>query len=282
MPALTLSWRDSSLRWLLVTAALAACVMGVLVSSLLLVRRFAGHFEESLSSFGFLCVCGALLALTAAPRLAGTWLPPSQRHNALRAAFLVLPALVLFMLGASLSSLSPPRWPLVVVWLAILAEEGAWWTIYFRGRRSPSRPRVGEPHSTAVAPEAARQVPTLDAETRSPEASRVDGEFIPPNVVLQMTRVRDEHRHETLFGVLRCAFAAGERNQNLHLSFCPPLGTVPELSFEQIDGPPATIKAAQVESFGARLEVRLDAPQDGSADVLLEFSCREVSHSDLA
>ena len=49
-----------------------------------------------------------------------------------------------------------------------------------------------------------------------------------------------------------------------------------EKSFEQIDGPPASIKAAQVESFGARLEVRLDAAHDEPADVVLEFACREI------
>jgi hypothetical protein len=100
-----------------------------------------------------------------------------------------------------------------------------------------------------------------------------EAELVPANVVQQFTRVR-ESGGESLFGVLRGDFAPGERTQNLHLAFCPPLARTPELSFEQVSGPPASFKAAQVETFGARLEVRLATPSEEAACVLVEFSVR--------
>ena len=54
--------------------------------------------------------------------------------------------------------------------------------------------------------------------------------------------------------------------------FCPPFASVPQLDFEQADGPPARVKLGQLLAYGARFEVKLDAP--GPAEILIAFSAR--------
>lgn len=259
-----------------VATALAASVSFFLVSALLLTRRLTGHFTAELSVLPFLPVSALVLAAVAAPRLVGAWLTVPRGNGALRAVLLVLPAMAIFMLGAALSHLTAPFWPLVMLWLAILAEEGACWVLYFRGRIGHRRPRTIATHPPAAAPQPQQQpIDVIQQRLAEPQLETND-ESIPENVVQQLTRVREENGRESLHGILRGSFAAGERTQNLHVAFCPPLAGVPQFSFEQVDGPPASIKAAQVESFGARLEVRLDAALDEPADVLVEFSCQEL------
>ena len=68
----------------------------------------------------------------------------------------------------------------------------------------------------------------------------------PEGVVQQLTRSRAANGTEEISGWLRTSFAAGQRTASVHVAFCPPLGATPELSVEQIDGPEARIKTAQV------------------------------------
>ena len=196
-------------------------------------------------------------------RWAGSTLISARQSRQLRLLLFLLPALGVLAIGISLSLHSTPVWPLLLLWLAILAEEAAWWAILWRGTRQLAPARSNGDQSPPSITETSEE-PVDDA--------GLNGESLPPNVVQQITRVREPGGEESLHGVLRGTFSPGERTQNLHLAFCPPLVSRPEFSFEQVDGPPTTIKAAQVETFGARLEVRLDAAYAEPADVLVEFS----------
>ncbi|MEN6459671.1 MAG: hypothetical protein ABFC63_12160 [Thermoguttaceae bacterium] len=93
-------------------------------------------------------------------------------------------------------------------------------------------------------------------------------------VVQQLTRSQAADGTEEVSGWLRASFVAGQRTASVHVGFCPPLGSVPEVSVEQVEGPETRIKAAQVLAYGARLDLKLAAVCDEPADVLLEFSAR--------
>ena len=89
-----------------------------------------------------------------------------------------------------------------------------------------------------------------------------------------MTRIKAADGTEELSGWLRMPFAAGQRTGSVHVAFCPPLPAAPELSVEQIDGPEARVKTAQLLPYGARLDLKLVAASEEPASVLLQFSAR--------
>ena len=99
-------------------------------------------------------------------------------------------------------------------------------------------------------------------------------EVPPEGVVQQLTRSRAADGTEEISGWLRTSFAAGQRTASVHVAFCPPLAAVPELAVEQIDGPEARIKTAQVLPYGARVDLKLAAASEEPASVLLQFSAR--------
>ncbi len=88
----------------------------------------------------------------------------------------------------------------------------------------------------------------------------------------QLTRTRAADGSERLSGWLRAPFLAGQRTASVHVAFCPPFAAVPELSVEQVDGPPARVKTAQLLPQGARLDLKLASAAEEPHDVALEFS----------
>jgi hypothetical protein len=94
------------------------------------------------------------------------------------------------------------------------------------------------------------------------------------DVLQQLTHSRAADGAECVSGWLRMPVAAGQRTGSVHVGFCPPLRVAPEVAVEQIDGPEARIKTAQPFSYGVRLDLKLLAPAEESATVLLQFSAR--------
>jgi hypothetical protein len=163
----------------------------------------------------------------------------------------------------------PPDTPLVAVLLfrvTIVAEEGwAWlWFFRIRGRngsspaKSPSEPSVREKKSSD---------PFLATDPFS--------ETIPAaEVIQQLTRSQAADGAEELSGWLRLPFAPGQRTGTVHVAFCPPLRVTPELAVEQVEGPEARIKTAQLLPYGARFDLKLAAAAEGPTAVLLQFTAR--------
>ncbi len=73
-------------------------------------------------------------------------------------------------------------------------------------------------------------------------------------------------------GWLRMPFAAGQRTGSVHVAFCPPLRATPELLVEQIGGPEARVKTAQLLPYGVRLDLKLavaaEEPDQRAAAIL--------------
>jgi hypothetical protein len=96
-------------------------------------------------------------------------------------------------------------------------------------------------------------------------------------VTQQLTRSTAADGTEELAGWLRIPFAAGQRTLSVHLAFCPAFAHTPELIVEQLDGPGARIKTAQVLPYGARFDLKLHAAEEISAAVMLQFTARVES-----
>ena len=95
------------------------------------------------------------------------------------------------------------------------------------------------------------------------------------DVVQQMTRSVDEKKRETIAGYFRVSFDPGQRQQVVHIPFCPPLRNAPTVSVTALDGSEATLKTTTSERFGARVEIRLKQTPETEHQMIVEVVASE-------
>jgi hypothetical protein len=122
----------------------------------------------------------------------------------------------------------------------------------------------------------ARNRPSSISTSVQPPSSRISGDDQEPvepadDVQQQFTRRTTAEGAQELSGWLRMSLAAGQRSGSLHVAFCPPFVCLPEVQAELASGPSCRIKVAQSLPYGARLDIRLDAPAAEGENVLLWF-----------
>ena len=248
-----------------------------LLCAMLLARRIAGELRqpirgEVLIALGL--VAAGLASLLRLARVSSPASPPDWRD---RAGRLFAPGLCVLFFGTAVSLPGTPAWALSVFWCTLLVAESMWW--YFAAGLSypvirwPQRRRVVAVKSgQSPLPAGFRKlgIDAADMIELTDEEEEIEPS-LPARVTQQFTRLNSEPAGELLVGLVRAGFAGGERSQNVHLAFCPPFEGTPALHAEQIEGPSVSIKAAQVESYGARLELKLAARADASESVIIRF-----------
>jgi hypothetical protein len=251
--------RIANLSWLvlrrdLLTALLSSGLAAfILVVLLLLARRMAGALVQPLEGFSLVGIVGLGLLLVASWRLG--WQARGRPIGSWALAAPVLPGIALFLLLCVLSLPGTTNWALMLTWLAFFSAEAGWWWSAYSSQRTLAAPRSVPP---AVAPE----------RTAQPLIANDQGS-LPENVFQQITRTREADQ-ERVAVMLRIPFAAGQRMEVAHVAFCPPLCGIPELAAEATDGPSATVTITNPQSFGARLEVRLDEAAEEACTVVAE------------
>lgn len=91
--------------------------------------------------------------------------------------------------------------------------------------------------------------------TEQEPIAELDEEIADESTTQWMTR-RKEADGEAIEGTVRVEFAAGQREVVLHVTFCPPLASVPEVEFECVDGEDWQIKSEAALPYGLRIQVR--------------------------
>ena len=256
------------LRWLLVSAAAVSLVLGVF----LLTRRVIGAGQRPLVAAGLLGL--GLLVSTIAGWAHRAWARLAAGAGADGNAFHGLVSLTALTAGLTISLPGSSPAALAACWLMVVAAELTWWgpRLGPRRRSQPVRP-ASEPAETApAAGDLARGLlGEASAAAASEEPAADDWEHLPAHLRQRLTYAVDEHGQDVVYGTVRCEFAPGQRQQNVHLAFCPPLARVPELSLEQSHGPVAKIQPVLIETFGACLEVRLTSPSTEPTSVQIHF-----------
>jgi hypothetical protein len=258
--------------------ATAAAFLALLVTFAILVlaRRAVGALERPLDS-GVLLLAGAVIAAIAVA-IRAAWFArsamPVARWQDRSIMLATLASVVVLFLGLCISGT-----PIIACLLlfTILAGEEAWsWHRYLK---MPVEWQVGNlPRGSANTDRRSGVSPLLAGMRRDAASTKGDqrqnADLPPKEVVQQLTRRIDADGAETLSGWLRMPFAIGQRTANVHVAFCPPMRVAPEVSVEQIEGPAARIKTAQLLPYGARLDLKLAAAAEAPTDVLLLFSAR--------
>jgi hypothetical protein len=246
-------------RWL----ALMAALLGLCFASVFAGRRFLDSWRRDLDGAELLMLTAMLVgALTGFRRLwRGARITSFGRPGDL--VIHALPSLAALLLAAAVSGPDAPVWGVIVLWSALASVETWFWSqltpVWRRvqSRRATTPPIVD--HARDQAPETIESPPS--------------GHF-PPNRLQQLTRFRDEEGAEVIQGTLRAELKPGQRVHHLHVAFCPPLPSIPEFAFEQTDGPEAALTLGQIETYGARLDLRLASPAEEGERLVVEFYAR--------
>lgn len=258
---------------------LAALLITALQSLLLFIalvliqRRYEGALTASLDGSLLVAASGAVVWLALAIRLAQRrWLCGSAHYQ--RASWLA-PTLAVLITGGALSLPGASVATYVGIWSLIILEE-SWacgagrWTarqvgpviIKFIGAKQPS---LNAPAVTPLALVTAHDVNDLEA-TESNHAEEAVGE----DVTQRLIRTDSNKEGDVLRGQVRATLVAEQRTCHVHVAFCPPFPGVPEIEFQQTEGPPARIKPGQVLPWGLRFDVKLNSV--GPARVGIEFT----------
>jgi hypothetical protein len=233
-------------------------LLGLLVAAALMVvaRRLAGALANPLEP-AVMFATGVLVAMASTAIRIGwlrsTTVCPTPR---LDRTIMIVTSLAVLALGIGLCLPNTPLVGMSLLCTLLLAEEVWAWAWY--------RPKRGQNcFSPAQMP---TPVPAGTINSSDP--------FSAAEVTQRLTRSQTADGAEELSGWVRMAFAAGQRTGNVHVAFCPPFEATPELDVEQIDGPEARIKTAQLMPYGARLDLKLAATAEEPTSVVLQFSAR--------
>ncbi len=246
--------------------AVAALIMISIAAATVAWRRLAGALIEPLPTAAL--VTAGLLTALAAAIVRIQWF--RELHGTGRWAnrvVMIATSLSAAVLIAGLCLPGSPPLGIAVAGLLLAAEECWAWAYRFRSvitSRGLTAP--GETIRRANAFRGLLAPGYCAADAALSDAAPAE------EVTQQLVRGRAADGSEVLSGWLRTYFTAGQRTGSVHVAICPPLDGPPEVSAEQIDGPPSRVRTAQALPYGVRLDLKLAAAAEGPTGVLLRFS----------
>ena len=267
-------WRSPWSALIRCSVATAAAML-TMVAVLLVVRRCSGGLTQPIATLPLLLVALVLAGLAAAWRLWFCRDAAGGRRSVLM--FTLVPAVVLLLFAGSISLPGTSPGGLLLLWAILVGEEVlTLWLFYGHragGMLRYDRAAVGQTQRgqlpVAPATEVVVEAPDRRQSVSGSAWANVDG--LPDGIWQQITQARDDDGHDAFYGRLRAEFAARQRSTSLHVAFCPPLDTVPQVFVEQIEGPEVTIKSAQILPYGVRFDVKRMALGEGRETVIIEF-----------
>ncbi len=263
------------------------------LSGTFVARRLAGEFGRSLSGSELLLLTLLLVGVLAGLRCMRPGRPVAFGER--RGEFLAqaIPTAAAVMLALAVTSPQSPLWAVVLLWVSLSVEETWRWGHTPRGTRPPRRASgsqtwgdairrnwlaEGSEGVSATPPQSFAVEEAMNGERNDALLEEgAEDDALPPEHLQQLTRFRDEDGGEVIHGRLRAKFATNQRVHYLHIAFCPPLAVTPELVCEQIEGADASLATGQVETYGARIDLRLARPAAEGESVVVEFYARAAS-----
>jgi hypothetical protein len=248
--------------------------MMLVVAAWLCIRHLAGKLQQPLGFTPLLVVGLVSAAAVSALRYgwwrAGRW--PTRRRS-LTTLLWLLPTLAALLLAAALSIRGTSTAALCTLWGTLLLHELLWGRYVWRARRGDSAGPQSDARLSTAASSTTGSLPVVHLD-RLADGSE-DGEMsLPGDVSQQMTRTQSAQYGDTMAGVLRAMFQPGERSRNLHVAFCPPMPSRPTVEVIQLSGPRTRVKAADVQPFGVRFDLRLVTASQQEENVLIHFEAR--------
>ena len=262
---------ETTVRSIELTAASVGCVALLLTTVWLGGRRFAGIFSPTDSStllvaaIPLIVLCALIIRLPLRGRSArtsgGIWLYAGS-------LLVVAPTIVV----TDVSVQAPWAW--MLLWSSVIA--GEFWVyrrFLLRDRvlaASSSVESIGSLKTNIDDVEVDQDVTERQAGIGE-DPEMLDQEMLDQDVLQRFERSISPTMGEIIHGTCRARFAVGQRQESVHLAFCPPLKNQPVVEVETVDGPAATVKVALLVPHGARFDIRLDESPEEQGDVVIEF-----------
>lgn len=142
----------------------------------------------------------------------------------------------------------------VAIAVAVL-ETTAWWQTMLTAV-DHHRPVVSPPLTQAEPSPEECSPSSFDTEKISPAVMEIDEEPLGDESTTQWMTRRQEADGEAIEGTVRVEFAPGQREAVAHVTFCPPLATVPDVELECVDGEDWQLKPDAVLPYGLRIQIR--------------------------
>jgi hypothetical protein len=235
-----------------VVVGLAALGLLVFLAVVFVARRLTGEFSQPIGGFELVVVAallgGAAIGIALAVR---SPLARSTKYSVLSTQYSVLGTAAIAA-AAVLAALTFPNSPpsaVIIAWFTLAFAAGATWRLAVRRTKPASRVR-----------------PALADEVEFAESAEV----ISANITQQLTRVREAGGTESIHALARADVPAGDRLAVVHLALCPPLEGTPELTAHAIDADNVEVRITTAETYGVRLEVRLERTTPTPRQVLVE------------
>jgi hypothetical protein len=278
-PARATEWgRFTTFRLIRIVVTFTAVLL-LLTAGWLLVRRVGGALQEPLSGSAQVLLGGLLSSMLLAAghierRIAADTCAGWDSWPLLARVLLSVAAL---MLGAAVTLPGSSVLASSAFWLLILAGAVPAWLRFALSPRFERRELEPEPGDAvalscgsrdAVLPWDVDRCASAECEADEEEDSE---QLLPDDVLQRVVRARDQGGSEIVYGTVRCRFVDGQRQQSIHLAFCPPLQTLAHFATDQVFGPAVQIKTVVAETFGVGLEAKLTSPSKGPTEVQIQF-----------
>jgi len=244
----------------------ATALFAILAQAALIARHPAGTATLNPSLLyatlvGVLCINGCIRLCTFNPR--------DSQASWLSCLVWVTPSIISLETFILISNATVSSSLVVMTGLFLVVVECNWWIVSLRKQSS------GRPQPTTVikqqllfntidAPPAfAPNILPLD-DTSETAATLVT------HAQQSWTRFSDESG-ESITAIERVLFEPGQRHQTIHFSFVPSLIAVPEITTHIVAGPPTTIRLDDMQTFGARLELKLNQKYEEPVELIIQI-----------
>ena len=234
-------------RQLVVAVALTLFILFGFVSLWLAARRLSGAFTRPLSGLEIVAAAVVIESVALGIRciLANTQVSKLRAQYSLAITIAVI---------ITVASLILPGTPILGTLLALIVLLGAETASWF-------------PSASRYLDRFFHLRPLLLVQSRG-ESATEDTET-PPGLFQRLTRVR-EAAGESIHVLASAEIPAHDRLGVVHVSFVPALASRPELTAHAMDTDDIEVRLTQVETFGARMEVRVPQAEPQPRHILIE------------
>ena len=206
---------------------------------------------------GILCVNGGIRLCTFAPR--------DPQAFWLSRVVWVTPSIISLETFMLISNATVSGSLIMMTGLFLLVAECNWWIVSLR-RQSSKRSQPTTVIKQQLLFDSIDSPPAILSRDDTIEAKTI----LATHAQQSWTRFFDESG-ESITAIERVLFEPEQRHQTIHFSFVPSLIAVPEITTQIVEGPPATIRLAEAQTFGARFELKLGQKYEEPVELIIQI-----------
>jgi len=244
---------------------LATALFAILAQAVLISRNPAGTATLNPSFLyatlvGILCINGCI-------RL-GTFNPRDSQASWLSRIVWFTPSIISWETFILISNATVSSSLVVMTGILLVVVECNWWIVSLK-RQSSKRPQ----QTTVIKQQLLFDTidsPTTFAPNILPLDDTIETTTLVTHAQQSWIRFSDESG-ESITAIERVLFEPEQRHQTIHFSFVPSLIAIPEITTHIVEGPPATIRLEEIQTFGTRLELKLGQKYEEPVELIIQI-----------